>query len=69
MSFKSAQDELKLHRNFYMFNGNPYDSYAEHPGLDSLCKLLDQKDDKFDLWLVYELCGSPLSKLLFTTKG
>ena len=34
-----------------------------------MCKLLDFQEDKFDLWLVYELCGSPLSKLMFQTKG
>ena len=26
-------------------------------------------DDKHDLWLVFELCGKPLSKVLFPTKG
>jgi len=31
--------------------------------------MLDYKEDKNDLWLIYELCGKPLSKLLFNAKG
>lgn len=26
-------------------------------------------EDSKDLWLVFELCGQPLSKILFKTKG
>lgn len=26
-------------------------------------------DETKDLWLVFELCGQPLSKILFKTKG
>ena len=68
-NFQSAQDEIKWHRTFYKPNNEPYDQYKDHPGLDSLCKLQGQREDKFDLWLIYELCGSPLSKLLFQPKG
>ena len=31
--------------------------------------MIDCIDDKNDLWLVFELCGKPLSKVLFPTKG
>lgn len=34
-----------------------------------MCKLLDSKDEKQDLWLVFELCGRPLSKSVFEVKG
>lgn len=47
----------------------PFDAYTQNPGINSLCKLLDSKEDKSDLWLVFELCGKPLSKTIFDVKG
>ena len=38
-------------------------------GIDYLCKLIDHKEDKQDLWLVFEVCGKPLSKTIFEVKG
>ena len=58
-----------MNRLFYQRNGEPYQAYAGHPGLSSICKMIDFVEDKADLWLVYELCGQPLTKMLFTTKG
>lgn len=43
--------------------------YKGHPGLNTFCKMLDDVEDKSDLWVVYELGGKPLSKLLMQTKG
>ena len=40
-----------------------------HPGLVSLCRMFESVDESKDLWLVFELCGNPLSKILFKTKG
>ena len=31
--------------------------------------MLGSQEDKQDLWIVYELCGTPLSKLLLNHKG
>ena len=31
--------------------------------------MFDCKEDKGDLWLIFEVCGKPLSKALFEVKG
>jgi hypothetical protein len=54
---------------FYDHRGALYDAYSGHPGVGSLCMLLAHQEDKHDLWLVYELCGQPLNKVLYKTKG
>jgi serine/threonine protein kinase len=54
---------------FYNHSGQLYAAYRDHPGVDSLCLLLAHQEDKYDLWLVYELCGQPLNKVLYETKG
>jgi len=69
-NYQSGLAEIKVHRLFYnIITGQPHSVYAGHPGLNSLCKMLDSQEDKHDLWIVYELCGKPLSKMLFQTKG
>jgi dual specificity tyrosine-phosphorylation-regulated kinase 2/3/4 len=40
-----------------------------HPALDNIAKLLGSKSDKSDLWALYEVGGSSLSKSLFHVKG
>ena len=65
----SAQEELKINRCFYQLNGKPYDAYKDHLGLNSLCMMREHQDTKQDIWLVFELCGKPLSKVLYNTKG
>lgn len=66
---KTAREELKINQEFFQINGEPWDAYKQHPGIDSICKLLDSFEDNKDFWLVFELCGKPLSKLLYSTKG
>lgn len=50
-------------------NGALYAAYEGNEGMNSLSVMLDSREDKFDLWLIFELCGSPLSKTLFQVKG
>jgi hypothetical protein len=45
------------------------EEYAEHPGIKNLCRMLNFIDEKSDLWIVFELCGKPLSKQIFEVKG
>ena len=68
-NYQSGLSEIKTTKLFYTFSGKPHKCYEGHPGLKSLCKLLDSQEDKHDLWIIYELCGKPLSKMLFQTKG
>jgi hypothetical protein len=49
--------------------GEPNEKIHLNPGTKVLCKLLDSIEDKSDLWLVFELCGRPLSKQLYEVKG
>ena len=61
--------ELTIAKKLFKPNGEPYPAFAGHPGLEYICKLLDHQEDKLDLWLIFELCGKPLSKLLFDVRG
>ena len=69
MNYRDGLEELKAYRRFFKYNGEPYDTYKDMPGINSLCTLIDSQEDKSDLWLVFELCGKSLSKVLFQTKG
>lgn len=40
-----------------------------HPALGGVARLLSSKSDKFDVWAVFEVGGSSLSKALFHVKG
>lgn len=42
---------------------------SEYPGIKSIAKLIDQIEDKHDLWLVYEVGSHCLSKYLADVKG
>ena len=39
------------------------------PGILSIAKLIDAIEENKDLWLVYEVGGKPLSKVLTEVKG
>ena len=41
----------------------------QHPAMDSIAKLLSSKVEKSDLWAIFEVGGSSLSKSLFQLKG
>jgi hypothetical protein len=43
--------------------------FDDMPGIMSIAKLLDQIEDKQDLWLIYEVGSKCLSKLLHEVKG
>ena len=42
---------------------------ALHPGMKSIARLIDQIEDKQDLWLVYEVGSHSLSRHLADVKG
>lgn len=48
--------------------GNSLDP-QKYPGIKSITKLMDVVEDSKDLWLIYELGGQSMSKLLFDVKG
>lgn len=58
-----------MNRCLFGKNGEVNDNYVLHPGTKVICKLLDSVEDKADLWLVFEVCGKPLSKQLYEVKG
>jgi len=68
-NFKTAYSEIALYNTFFDSSGQLKEAYQGHPGIHSLCLLLDHIEDKNDLWLVYQLCGKPLNKMLYSTKG
>lgn len=41
----------------------------DHPGIKSIARLIDQIEDGKDVWLVYEVGGTPLGKFLADVKG
>lgn len=69
INYRSGMSELAFNQRFVDINCEPLEEFENHPGMRSLCKLINVIDEKNDLWLVFELCGQPLSKFLFQTKG
>ena len=61
--------EKEIYSTFFNYDGTPKEDFADNKGLDSICKLFGAIEDRHDLWLIYEVCGIPLSKLLYDTKG
>ena len=60
---------MEIVSSLFNKSGQPIGKFKDHSGINSICKLYGAVEDKWDLWLIYELCGTPLSKLLFETKG
>ena len=59
-----------LNMEIYDKNGEVNEAYRDHAGLEIICQLIESKEDKHDLWLIYEFCkGKPLTKLLWTRYG
>jgi serine/threonine protein kinase len=42
---------------------------STHPGIKSICKLINLIEDRHDLWLIYEAGDKCLSKYLHEVKG
>ena len=61
----TAKVELLIYKRLYDF----MEEVESHPGLESVAKLIDHIEDNKDFWLIYELGGQSLSKLLFDVKG
>ena len=68
-NLKSGIQEYGLNKKFFNADGSPNFMLEGHPGIISLCRMFKALEDKSDLWLVFELCGQPLSKILFKQKG
>ena len=63
MSGSNAVDSCKREIHFgTLLNEIP------HPALNSVSKILGSKSDKSDLWALYEVGGSSLSKALYHVK-
>ncbi|TNV73436.1 hypothetical protein FGO68_gene9878 [Halteria grandinella] len=65
----SGYRELQINKGYFNAGGQISDKFSSHPGIQVLCRFLDSYEDKQDLWLVFELCGKPLSKQLYEVKG
>lgn len=69
-NYQSGLTEVKLNSLFYdPRTGQAHPKFQGHPGLMSICRMYGMQEDKNDLWLIFELCGRPLSKILLQTKG
>lgn len=63
-NYKNVKDEIKINKIFFADR-----RWQNHPGLQSICRLIDCQENKYDIWLVFELGGQPLNNLLYNTKG
>jgi len=68
-SLSSGYKELSLNRKLFLPNGNPYPTYEGHEGIAHICKMAESRDEKSDLYLMFEVCGKPMSKQFFEVKG
>ena len=64
LSGSNAVDSCKREIHF----GSILNEYY-HPALENVARLLGSKSDKSDIWALYEVGGSSLSKSLFQVKG
>lgn len=53
----SSDVEIKVHENLSEF----YLTHTDHPGFQSITKLISKIDDSKDRWLVYEIGGKCLT--------
>jgi hypothetical protein len=66
---ESCQAEIEMGELLFSGKGVPIDDPRIFPGVGSIARFLDCIHDPKDLWLVYEVGGLSLTKLLFEVKG
>ena len=66
---ESCQAELEIGQLLFGGQGAAVDDPHVYPGISSIARFLDCVQDPKDLWLVYEVGGMSLTKLLFDVKG
>ena len=66
---ESCKAEIEIGKTLFESKGVAKDDYEEYPGVKSVAALLDIIEDAKDVWIVYELGGTSLTKLLFDVKG
>lgn len=62
-SVSSSQVEIEI------FETLNCEALSDHKGHEYISHLVEKIDEKKDVWLVYELGGNALSKMLFEVKG
>jgi serine/threonine protein kinase len=68
-NLESGRSELKFNQQLFGPDGEPHPEIRDHPGVQYFCRLLNHREDSKDLWLIFEVCGKPLSKALWEVKG
>jgi hypothetical protein len=58
----SGLREVQMNRKFFDEGGIYNEQFKNHPGMNHLCKMLNNLDERQDLWIVFEVCGKPMSK-------
>jgi len=56
-NLESGYREVDFCRKLFTPLGDPHEAFQDHPGLKGVCRMIEARDEKADLWLVYELCG------------
>lgn len=64
----SAKVEIKVGQQLFKSGKGKLDP-RQFPGIESIAKLFDTIEEPKDVWLVYEVGASPLSKHMFDVKG
>ena len=65
---ESCQVEIEI-GNMLFKKETGKEEEEKYPGIKNVAAYLDYIDDLKDVWVVYELGGSSLTKLLFEVKG
>lgn len=61
--------EIKIGEMLFKGKGEPNDDAKVYPGINSIAGYIGYIDDVKDLWIIYEVGGMSLTKLLFNVKG
>ena len=66
---ESCQAEIEIGQLLFNGKGVPVDDGRMFPGVNNIARFIDSSQDSKDLWLMYEVGGQSLTKLLFDVKG
>ena len=60
---------MRIAKKWFNDEGQPFQDIAGHPGIKHIAALVGHHATNKDQWLIFELGGRSLSKLLFDVKG
>ena len=60
---------MRIAKKWFQKGGSPKENVKNHQGLKNIAALIDNHSTRSDQWLMFEMGGQSLSKMLFDVKG